>query len=59
MPLRLITGLPNTGRTGELKSEFLEAAEAGRKPVLLVPSVAFMLVVERFLKGEVMAKLGR
>lgn len=27
--------------------------------ILLVPSVAFMLVVERFLKGEVMAKLGR
>jgi ABC-type spermidine/putrescine transport system permease subunit II len=27
--------------------------------ILLVPSVAFMLLVERFLKGEVMAKLGR
>ncbi len=27
--------------------------------ILLVPSVAFMLMVERFLKGEVMAKLGR
>jgi len=27
--------------------------------ILLVPSVAFMLLVERFLKGEVMTKLGR
>ena len=26
--------------------------------ILLVPSIAFMLVVERFLKGEVLAKVG-
>jgi putative spermidine/putrescine transport system permease protein len=27
--------------------------------ILLVPSIAFMLVVERFLKAEVLAKVGR
>jgi putative spermidine/putrescine transport system permease protein len=27
--------------------------------ILLVPSVAFMLVIERFLKADVLAKVGR
>jgi hypothetical protein len=27
-------------------------------PILLVPSVAFMLSIERFLRADVLAKLG-
>ena len=27
--------------------------------ILLVPSIAFMLVVERFLRADVLAKVGR
>ena len=27
--------------------------------ILLVPSVAFMLVIERFLRADVLAKVGR
>lgn len=49
MPLRLIKGLPNTGRTEELKTEFLEAATAGRNPILLVPSVDDVFAWERRL----------
>jgi ATP-dependent exoDNAse (exonuclease V) beta subunit len=49
MPLHLITGLPNTGRTEDLKSEFLEAAGAGRNPILLVPSVDDVFAWERRL----------
>jgi putative spermidine/putrescine transport system permease protein len=27
--------------------------------ILLVPSIGFMLIIERFLKGDVLSKIGR
>ncbi len=49
MPLHLISGLPNTGRTEKLREEFVSAAEAGRRPILLVPSVDDVFAWERRL----------
>ena len=49
MPLHLISGLPNTGRTEKLRNEFEEAARAGRNPILLVPSVDDVFAWERRL----------
>ena len=49
MPLHLISGLPNTGRTEKLREEFEEAARAGRNPILLVPSVDDVFAWERRL----------
>ncbi|MFZ9668427.1 MAG: UvrD-helicase domain-containing protein, partial [Solirubrobacterales bacterium] len=49
MPLHLISGLPNTGRTERLREEFEEAARAGRNPILLVPSVDDVFAWERRL----------
>ena len=49
MPLHLITGLPNTGRTEKLREEFEEAARAGRNPILIVPSVDDVFAWERRL----------
>ena len=49
MPLHLISGLPNTGRTEKLREEFEAAARAGRNPVLLVPSVDDVFAWERRL----------
>ncbi len=49
MPLDLISGLPNTGRTEKLREEFEEAARAGRNPILLVPSVDDVFAWERRL----------
>lgn len=49
MPLYLMSGLPNTGRTEKLRKEFEEASRAGRNPVLLVPSVDDVFAWERRL----------
>lgn len=40
MPLRLITGAANSGKTGEVLSEILAAAAGGTSPVLVVPTLA-------------------
>ena len=49
MPLHLISGLPNTGRTEKLREKFEESAKAGRNPILLVPSVDDVFAWERRL----------
>ncbi len=56
MPLHLIHGPPNTGRTGLVQQEFLSVL--GRDPVLVVPGVDDIFTWERRLSRESGALVG-
>lgn len=56
MPLRLITGPPNSGRTERL-IELIDQSRT-REPVLVVPSVSDIFAWERRLTGETGAATG-
>ena len=52
MPLRLITGLANAGKTGVVLKEALAAAAAGASPVVAVPNLADVRRLESELSGK-------
>jgi len=52
MPLRLITGPANAGKTGEVLKEALAAAAAGASPVIVVPNLADVRRLEAELSGK-------
>lgn len=52
MPLRLITGPANAGKTGQVLAEALAAAQAGASPVLAVPNLADVHRLESELSGK-------
>ncbi|MGN6377381.1 MAG: PD-(D/E)XK nuclease family protein [Gaiellales bacterium] len=58
MPLRLVLGPANSGKIALLEERFLEAADAGRDPVLIVPNRPDADMVERDLLHRRGAVLG-
>ena len=52
MPLRLITGAANAGKTGEILREALAAVAAGASPVIVVPSLGDVRRLEDELSGK-------